>query len=219
MTRPSRPSISNGGAARCTTARGGGDSALRAQAGAALLVVNALRWTMTGDGTPQRYRERAGTEDASPSRAAREALTAHLASGGVLGMHTAALCFDDWTGWADTLGGAWEWGRSHHPPVGPEIGVRIAARHPLVEGLDDFSLFDEVYGDLRTRPDVEGLLDAVQPGTDGPALPLLWAREHGGGHLHLDARLGQQAGETRRGGRDKQWPWSGRKPEDRSQER
>lgn len=166
----------------------GVDSALRALPGAALLVVNALRWTMTGDGTPERYRERADAEGASPSAPAREALATHLAGGGgVLGMHTAALCFDDWTGWADTLGGAWEWGRSRHPPVGPEIGVRIAARHPLVEGLDDFSLVDEVYGDLRTRPGVEGLLDAVQPGTGGPAQPLLWAREHGGGRVVYDA--------------------------------
>src|SRR5690242_19021857 len=61
------------------TGTAGVDSALEALPGAAVLVVNALRWTMTGPGTPDRYRERAAEEGASPSPAARDALAAHLA--------------------------------------------------------------------------------------------------------------------------------------------
>jgi type 1 glutamine amidotransferase len=169
------------------TGTAGVDSALEALPGAALLVVNALRWTMTGPGTPDRYRDRADAEGASPSGPAREALAAHLASGGgVLGMHTASICFDDWPGWGEALGGAWEWGRSHHPPLGPEVPVSVAAEHPLVTGLDDFVLVDEVYGDLRHEPDVKGLLTAPQ--ADGAApQPLLWAREHLGGRVVYDA--------------------------------
>ncbi|MCW0216513.1 MAG: ThuA domain-containing protein [Pseudonocardia sp.] len=165
----------------------GVDSALEALPGAALFVVNALRWTMTGDGTPDRYRERADEEGASPSAAARAALAAHLGSGGgVLGMHTAALCFDDWPGWGETLGGAWEWGHSNHPPLGPEVRVSVGAEHPLVTGLDDFTIVDEVYGDLRYAPGVTGLLTAPQPGGAVPQ-PLLWARDHGGGRVVYDA--------------------------------
>lgn len=89
------------------------DAALAALPGAALLVVNALRWSMTGPGTPDRYRARAAAEGASPSGPARAALDTHLAAGGgVLGMHTAAICFDDWPAWGARLGGAWEWERS-----------------------------------------------------------------------------------------------------------
>lgn len=169
------------------TGTAGVESALRALPGAALLVVNALRWTMTGAGTPPRYRDRAATEGASPSGPARAALDAHLAAGGgVLGMHTASICFDDWPGWGATLGGAWEWGRSGHPPLGPEVRVSVAAEHPLVDGLGAFDLVDEVYGDLRYAPDVTGLLTAPQPGGDVPQ-PLLWAREHGGGRVVYDA--------------------------------
>ncbi|MBW0089401.1 ThuA domain-containing protein [Pseudonocardia sp. KRD-184] len=165
----------------------GVESALHALPGAALLVVNALRWSMTGEGTPPRYREQAGAEGASPSSAARDALDAHLAAGGgVLGMHTASICFDDWPGWGATLGGAWEWGRSQHPPLGPEVTVSVAAEHPLVSGLDPFTLVDEVYGDLRYSGDVTGLLTAPQPGS-GAVQPLLWAREHGGGRVVYDA--------------------------------
>lgn len=164
------------------------DAALGALPGAALLVVNALRWTMTGPGTPERYRDLAGTEGASPSAAARDALAAHLAAGGgLLGMHTASICFDDWPGWGDALGGAWAWDRSHHPGIGPRVSVSVAAGHPLVDGLDDFAVVDEVYSDLALRPGVEGLLAAPHPGTDAPRHPLLWAREHGGGRVVYDA--------------------------------
>lgn len=164
------------------------DAALGALPGAALLVVNALRWTMTGPGTPETYRAQAAQEGASPSPAARDALAAHLAGGGgLVGMHTASICFDDWPGWGDALGGAWVWDRSHHPRIGPEVAVSVAAEHPLVTGLDDFTVVDEVYSDLALRPGVEGLLTAPHPGTDEPRHPLLWAREHGGGRVVYDA--------------------------------
>lgn len=165
------------------------DRAFRALPGAALFVVNALRWTMTGPGTPERYRVQADVEGASPSPAARDALGAHLAGGGgLLGMHTAAICFDDWPGWGEALGGAWVWERSHHPPIGPEVTVRVLGTHPIVDGLDaEFTVVDEVYGDLARQPDVDGLLAAPQPGTDAPRHPLLWAREHGGGRVVYDA--------------------------------
>lgn len=170
------------------TGTGGVERALRSLPGAALLAVNALRWTMTGPAVPNRYRERATAEGASPSQPARDALVAHLAAGGgVLGMHTASICFDDWPGWGETLGGAWVWGASSHPPLGPEIRVTPAAPHPLVDGLDGFTLVDEVYTGLDRQPGVEGLLTAIPPGTGEPAQPLLWAREHGGGRVVYDA--------------------------------
>lgn len=164
------------------------DAAFRALPGAALLVVNALRWTMTCPGTPERYRVLADVEGASPSPAAREALAIHLASGGgLLGIHTASICFDDWPEWGEALGGAWVWGTSSHPPLGPEVTVHVVGTHPLVEGLEEFTIVDEVYGNLALQADVTGLLAAPHPGTDGPAHPLLWAREYGGGRVVYDA--------------------------------
>lgn len=164
------------------------DAAFAALPGAALFVVNALRWTMTSEQTPARYRALADAEGRQVSAAAREALADHLAGGGgLLGVHTASICFDDWPEWGDILGGSWVWGHSSHPVIGPEIAVRPAADHPLVDGIDPFDLVDEVYGDLDLRPDVQGLLAAAQPGTEGPEHPLLWAREYGGGRVVYDA--------------------------------
>lgn len=157
------------------------DAGLRALPGAALLVVNALRWTMAGPGTPDRYRTRAAAEGVSPAPDARAAFDAHLGSGGgVLGMHTASICFDDWPQWGAALGGAWRWGASSHPPLGP-VAVAVAApAHPLVTGLADFGIEDEVYSDLQHDTAVDPLLVA-----DGQ--PLLWAHEHGGGRVVYDA--------------------------------
>jgi len=31
--------------------------------------------------------------------------------GGLLALHTAVICFDDWAGWKALLGGQWRWGR------------------------------------------------------------------------------------------------------------
>src|SRR4051812_24723470 len=157
------------------------DTALTALPGAALLVVNALRWTMRGAGTPERYRVLAEHLGTSPSAAARAAFAAHLArGGGLLAMHTATICFDDWPEWAAALGGAWRWGRSSHPPLG-ELDVTVGRpAHPLVAGLADFSVVDERYSDLEHLHVVEPLLVA-----DGQ--PLLWAREHGGGRVVYDA--------------------------------
>ncbi|TCK26380.1 ThuA domain-containing protein [Pseudonocardia endophytica] len=156
----------------------GVEEAFAALPGATLLVVNALRWTMR---EPEHYRGRADVDGVSPSDASRAALTAHLASGsGVLAIHTAVLCFDDWPEWGDALGGAWVWGRSHHPPLGPPVDVRVEGPHPLTDGVGGFRLVDEVYSDVDTAPEVVPLLTAG-------GQPMLWAREHGGGRVVYDA--------------------------------
>ena len=158
------------------------DDGLRALPGAPLLVVNALRWTMRSPGTPERYRVRADHEGVSPAADARAALAEHLrGGGGVLAMHTAVICFDDWPEWAAALGGAWRWGRSSHPPLG-EMAVKVAAPgHALVAGLADFTVVDERYSDLDRGTDPAAPLLVA----DGQ--PLLWARAHGNGRVVYDA--------------------------------
>lgn len=156
--------------------------------GAALFVANALRWTMTGPGTPDRYRQQATAQGLSPSPASRAALAAHFRSGGgLLAMHTAVICFDDWPGWAAALGARWVWGQSGHPPLGPDIQVRVAPGHPLTDGVPGFNLVDEVYCDLELKPGLTALASAVPPGRPAAAQPLLLAREHQGGRVVYDA--------------------------------
>ncbi|MEU6429997.1 ThuA domain-containing protein [Microbispora sp. NPDC046973] len=150
--------------------------ALAAPAPVDLITVNALRWRMDGDDfAEERDRWRFETPDS-----VRAALLGHLArGGGLLAVHTASLCFDDWPEWAEILGGAWRWGTSYHPPIG-RAKVRLGADHPIVDGLAGFEVTDEVYTDLDLLPEVEPLAYSDDQ-------PLLWARTVAGGRVVYDA--------------------------------
>jgi type 1 glutamine amidotransferase len=155
--------------------------------GPGLVTINALRWRMTAE----RYAPLREEWAFELSEAARRGVSAHLSAGrGIFGVHTASICFDDWPEWGAILGGAWDWGRSGHPPLG-RARVQVAAPDdPLVAGLGDFDTVDEVYGFLDLQPDVVPLLTSAHGGV---AHPVLWRREVGGARVAYDA-LGHDAG-------------------------
>lgn len=154
-----------------------------------LLVVNALRWRMEG---VERYDALRPMWGLSLSDRARAGVEAHLAAGRpLLAMHTATICFDDWARWGEIVGGRWDWATSSHPPIDGPVDVAVATdRHPIVAGIDDFDVVDEVYGFLDRQPDVEGLLHASHGGTPHP---LLWARTLPGGARVVYDALGHDA--------------------------
>ncbi|MGW4798460.1 ThuA domain-containing protein [Nonomuraea sp. NPDC004297] len=141
-----------------------------------LITVNALRWQMTQD----RFADLREEWRFSLPAQARTTLLDHLdRGGGLLCMHAASICFDDWQGWPRVLGGCWTWPKSHHPPLG-WTGVRVHGEHPVVEGLRDFDVVDEVYSDLDVLPDVEPLASSH-------GQPLVWARPVRRGRVLYDA--------------------------------
>ena len=133
-----------------------------------LVTLYALRWRMLDDAKYAPYRDRWAYEiDA----AGRRALEQHLArGGGLLGLHTASLCFDTWQEWRDVLGAAWRWGVSFHPPLGPLTVQPDASPHVITDALRSFSLTDEIYHNLDAAADAQPLLW-------GGGQPLAWARE------------------------------------------
>ncbi len=155
----------------------------------ALLVVYALRWSMTQHEKYLPHRARWALS--IPDRA-RARIAAHVSAGaGLLGVHTASICFDDWKDWRDVLGGAWRWGQSWHPELGPVMAT-LNPEHPLTRGLSDFELTDEVYSDLDLAPGVEiaAWAQARNAATDGRVTgpqPSLWTHRHGGGRAAYDA--------------------------------
>ena len=154
-----------------------------ARGGFDLLTVYALRWSMTQHEKYAPHREKWSF---SLSHAARATIRDHLArGGGMLGMHTAAICFDDWPEWKDLLGGAWVWGRSSHPPFGP-VEIRLdASAHPLLVGLGGFELRDEIYGDMDLVPGLTPLAHGRARGGDWH--PVLWEHRVGAGQVVYDA--------------------------------
>jgi type 1 glutamine amidotransferase len=147
-----------------------------------LVVLNLLRWTMR----VERYAHLRDEWSISLSAEARDGLVEHVHSGGgLLAMHGASICFDDWPQWRELLGGVWRWDRSSHPPLDGPVAVTVATdRHPIVAGIGDFDIVDEVYGFLDRTEDVAGLMSSPHGGTEHP---LLWAREVGGGRVVYDA--------------------------------
>ena len=145
-----------------------------------LLVVNALRWRMLGE----KYDPYRATLAYSPSAEAREAVLRHLRRGrGLLAMHTAVICFDDWPEWGDLLGARWSWGQSGHPPLGT-VRIEVAdPDHPLAHGISEFEVQDEVYGFLAQRPGLQPVLTSAHGGIDHP---VLWVRESLGGPVAVD---------------------------------
>lgn len=154
-----------------------------------LLTIYALRFSMTQHEKYGPYRDEWAF---SLTEAGQTAIRSHVESGGgLLALHTASICFDNWREWGDVLGGAWDWSRSFHPEIG-SIHVDIATKaHSIVSGIGNFGIHDEIYHYLDPRPDVEPLLTAEATKEDGPQT-ISWARRFGKGRVVYDG-LGHDA--------------------------
>nr|WP_246497486.1 ThuA domain-containing protein [Sphaerisporangium rubeum] len=151
------------------------EGALREPPDIELITVNALRCCMDGGWS--------ATQGGSAFRlppVARATLLGHIErGGGVLAMHSAPMCFDDWPYWRHMVGAAWCWGKSHHAPVGP-AEIHLHGDDPIISGLTGFTLTDEVYTDLATIP-------GIRPLASSQGQPLFWTRQFPRGRLVYDA--------------------------------
>lgn len=146
------------------------------------LVVDALFWRMVGDAYDP-WRERWGYSPPEHTRVSLERFV--RAGGGLLAMHTTPICFDDWAGWGDVVGGSWRWGTSSHPAAGA-VDVMVVADHPVVADVPTrWNLVDEVYGDLDIRPGVDVLATARRT-PDDEDQPVIWAHQFGEGRVVFD---------------------------------
>ena len=151
------------------------DAGLKALERAQMLTIFALRWRMLDDEKYAPHRAKWAFELDETGRAA---ITAFLArGGGLLGLHTATLCFDTWPQWKDLLGARWIWGRSHHPPQGP-VSVRTST--------DQFTVNDEVYQQLE-HADGNRVLAWAHVEGEQAEHPIFWTRHVGAGRVVYDA--------------------------------
>ncbi len=148
----------------------------------AALAVLGLWWQMGGTAY-DRWRDSYGYRTPPSTRQAISGFVS--AGGGLLAVHSAPICFDDWPEWGDIVGGAWRWGVSSHPPAGP-VSAEVTGDHPVVAGLGPrIELDDEVYGDLALRPGIETLAVAWRHPGDEPQ-PVVWAHAFGAGRVVFD---------------------------------
>ena len=149
-----------------------------------MLTLNCARWTCNQ--TPN-WRDEWHFELSSK---ARQELLAFFTNGnGMLALHCATLCFDDWPEFRKILGAWWDWGHSGHAPFGEhEIHIRSTG-HPITDGLEEFVIKDELYTDPRITGSVEPLIEARW---EGAVHPILWLHEYGKSRVCYNA-LGHSA--------------------------
>ena len=114
----------------------------------------------------------------------REAMLKQKNSGaGLMAMHTATICFDDWSEWPKWVGGAWDWQQSSHPPLG-DLNVAPCADHVIVTGVESFVVRDELYSNLSRDDSSQVILQS----TDGNSTqPTLWVNENNLGRVVYNA--------------------------------
>ena len=136
-----------------------------------MLTLNCVRWTCAQ--TPD-WRDEWAFE---LSEAARAQFLAFLEKGkGLLALHAATICFDDWPEFRTILGAWWEWDHSGHAPLQYQPMHIRSVTPPITAGLGNFVIYDELYTDPRIADRVDPLVDATW---EGKAHPMLWAREYG----------------------------------------
>ena len=105
----------------------------------------------------------------------REAMLRQKNNGaGLLAMHTATICFDDWDEWPKWVGGSWDWKNSSHPPLG-DLNVAPSADHVIVAGVEPFVIRDELYSNLL-RDDSSQVI--LQSGDGKSTQPTLWVSKN-----------------------------------------
>lgn len=102
-------------------------------------------------------------------RPAHQRLEEYARTGGaVLGLHQAAMTFEDSPHWERILGGRWLPGVSGHPPLDDAIIEVQAGAHAITEGLPDITVVDERYVGLRVSLDVTVLATHHEGGQEHP---------------------------------------------------
>ncbi|MGB1189295.1 MAG: ThuA domain-containing protein [Pseudomonadales bacterium] len=142
--------------------------------GVDLLTVNALHWPMAGEKYDP-YREAWRYDMTDDHAGVLEQFV--VRGGGLLGLHTASICFSDWPLWGTLLGGRWVWGQSFHPDPGQLSLTPTSAGVDF--GLESFVTTDERYTSLELSPEAQVLMVA----TDAERLeePLVWRKTTGEG--------------------------------------
>ncbi len=145
-----------------------------------LVTILALRWRMLDPRYEDRRPEWAYTTDPALRLTLEQFV---LGGGGLLALHTAVVCFDDWDRWGDILGATWKWDVSSHGPQAAALVEPTGWAHPITDGIGSFSVDDEVYEHLDPRSDLEPLLVVERRGRPEP---VLWARTFGRGRVVVD---------------------------------
>lgn len=119
-----------------------------------------------------------------------DGVSGYLAAGGaLLASHVVATAFPADPRWEDILGGRWVRGTTMHPPKSDARIAILAAEHPVLRGIADFTLRDERYSYLRVADDSVILATHEH---DSLVHPVIWTHEWAAARVVYDG-LGHDA--------------------------
>jgi uncharacterized protein len=90
-----------------------------------------------------------------PNARQKEAFRRHVAAGRpVLAFHGGILSYEDWPEYGKLLGFRWHWGYTGHSKYG-EYRVKVSTdAHPVVAGVSDYVVHDELYFNVVIPPEL-----------------------------------------------------------------
>ena len=107
------------------------------------------------------------------------AFAAYVAAGRpIIAHHGGIASYDDWPRYGELLGFTWVWDVTTHSPLGDHRVDVLRTGHPIVAGVEDYTLFDELYYDVQVT---RGLVTAVHATAewDGQPRPMIITAEGG----------------------------------------
>lgn len=126
-----------------------GASAFDRLEGADAYVASGMLWPEIERGLPPQAWTLAGIAPHGyerPGEAQKESFRRYVRSGRpILAFHGGILCYEDWPEYGRLLGFRWDWGYTGHTKYGPWTVKVDTDRHPVVAGVRDFPIEDELY--------------------------------------------------------------------------
>ena len=145
-----------------------------------LIALNCARWSTVGRYATDPQILRQGHFELS-GKARGEFLEFFAQGKGLLALHAATLCFDDWSEYPNIIGATF----TGHAPYHQHYSMHVCGgAHPITSGLDDFVIKDELYTNPNITDSVEPLVDSEW---EGRRHPILWVRDYGDARICYNA--------------------------------
>jgi uncharacterized protein len=109
----------------------------------------------------------------------KQSFVNYVASGRpILAHHGGIASYDDWPQFGQLLGFTWDWAITKHSPIGTYRVEVLPTGHPIVDGVSDYDLYDELYYDVQLTPGLAPTVHA-QAHWEGRALPMVMSAKGG----------------------------------------
>lgn len=152
--------------------------------GADLYVASGLHWPgMDGIADERPWREAGAPKVAYvvPTERQREAFRGYVRSGRpILAFHGGILSFDDWPEYGALVGFRWDMGFTGHSVVADWKVQVDTDRHPVVAGVKDYVVKDELYYNVQTPAELDVVVHARAPFAECVSFPMVMTAEGGG---------------------------------------